>query len=324
MKIKILRERELLTAIRKEFSKSSKKLSVGIGDDAAVIKIQDTHLIVTKDMLVEDTHFMAALHPPFFLGRKSLNVNLSDVAAMGGKSKYAFLGIALPSRTRPGWVEEYFSGFKSAAEESGVILAGGDVSRSKKITISVTVIGEGKTIIRRNGGKPGHLLFVSGTLGDSRQGLLLLKKGYKLEDDRTADPLLRAFLDPVPQVSIAQSLTRARLPSSMIDVSDGLAMDLLNLCQECGCGAEIDQASLPLSFELCYWQRRPYDFALHGGEDYQLLFSIPAAKIRGLTSLQEKYKITCIGRLVERKGLYLIDRQGKERDLQVKGFEHFR
>lgn len=324
MKIQFLKEREVLLAIRKEFSDFCEDLILGIGDDAAVIKAGKRCLILAKDLLIEDFHFLSFLHPPSLLGRKSLNVNLSDIAAMGGKPRFALLGLGLPSRTKPGWLEEYFFGFKSAAKEWDVVLAGGDVSESKKITLSVTVIGEGKNVIRRRGGKPGHLLFVSGDLGDAKQGLQLLKRGFKLGDDRRADPLLKAFLDPVPQLPLAQELSRLKLASSMIDISDGLSIDLSNLCQESGCGAEIDQRKLPLSSELCFWQRRLYDFALHGGEDYQLLFSVPPENEGTLLRLQKKYKITCIGRMILKKGLYLFDRRGVKRPLEVKGYQHFK
>ena len=323
MKLKLLREREILTAIRKEFSDMPRDLILGIGDDAAVIKTREKYLILTKDLLIEDYHFIVSFHPPYFLGRKSLNVNLSDVAAMGGKPRYALLGLAFPEKTPTRWVEEFFAGFKSAAEEWKVTLAGGDISQSKKIAVSVTVLGEGKTIIRRDGAKPGHLLFVSGNLGDSQQGLILLRKKFKPEDDELADPLLKAFLDPTPQVSLGQGLSRLKMPSAMIDISDGLSVDLMNLCQESGCGAEIEEASLPLSFGLCYWQRKPYELALHGGEDYQLLFSVPLEKLDFMAQLQKKYKITCIGKMTKEKGIFLIDKDGKKKPLEIKGFEHF-
>jgi len=324
MKIRILQERELILAIRKEFSRFSKDLVLGIGDDAAVIKAGRKYLLLTKDLLVEDFHFILGLHPPYFLGRKSLSVNLSDIAAMGGVPRYALLGLGLPSRTPPGWLEEYFSGFKSVCQEWGVVLVGGDVSQSKKVTISVTIIGEGKNIIQRKGARAGHLLFVSGELGNARQGLHLLKKGFRLGDDKKADVLLRAFLDPVPQLSLAQELSRLKLASSMIDISDGLSVDLLHLCEESRCGARVSQEKLPLSPELRFWQRKPYRFALHGGEDYELLFSVPPQKMDFILKLKKKFKITCIGKMIRGKNLYLIDRRGVIEPLEIRGYQHFK
>lgn len=324
MKLRVLQEKELILAIRKDFSRFEKDLILGIGDDAAAIKAGKRYLLLTKDLLIEDFHFITALHPPYFLGRKSMSVNLSDIAAMGGKPKYALLGLGLPSRTSPRWLEEYFSGFKSSCREWSVVLVGGDLSQSKKIVISVTIIGQGKNIIQRKGARPGHFIFVSGELGNARQGLLLLKRGFKLGDNRRANPLLKAFLDPVPQLSLAQELSRFKLASSMIDVSDGLSVDLLHLCEESGCGAVVEQENLPLSRELCFWQKRPYEFALHGGEDYQLLFSVCPGKTDSIARLKKKYKIFCIGKMIREKNLYLLDNRGIRKPLEIKGYQHFK
>jgi len=144
MKLKFLNESELIAALRKDFSEKTSDLILGIGDDAAVIRVGGRQLIVTKDLLVENYHFLTSLYPPYYLGRKSLSVNLSDIAAMGGKPKYALLGLALPESRGAAWVEDYFSGFKAAAEENSVFLIGGDISEAKKIMVSVTLIGEGK------------------------------------------------------------------------------------------------------------------------------------------------------------------------------------
>jgi thiamine-monophosphate kinase len=323
MKLQSLAERELIRAIRKEFSESRQDVILGIGDDAAVVQPGKRLLLLTKDLLFEDYHFIPSLNPPYFLGRKSLNVNLSDIAAMGGKPKFALLGLGLPSATDTKWLEEYFSGFKSAAKEWNVILLGGDVSESKKISISVTIIGEGKNVIRRSGAKPGHLLYVSGYLGDAKQGFLLLKKGWNLGKDKKADPLLRAFLDPVPQISLGQELSRHKLASSMIDLSDGLSVDLFHLCQESGLGAEIYLERLPLSPEIQHFEKKPRSLALHGGEDYQLLFSVAPRNSKFMLKLQKKYHLASIGRMTGKKGIYVIDSRGKRKPLEIKGYEHF-
>lgn len=323
MKLKRLSEGELISAIKKDFTRKLPGLVLGIGDDAAVIRTGKKHLILTKDLLIEDIHFVASLHPAYFLGRKSLNINLSDIAAMGGEPKYSLLGLGVPSGTESRWLEDFFSGFRSASTESGVDLVGGDVSQSAKITISVTVIGEGKIIVRRSGAKPGHHLFVSGTLGDAKQGFLLLKKGYTVGRDRRADPLLKAFLDPIPQVGLGKDLSRWRIASSMIDLSDGLSVDLSHLCQESRCGAEISQTNLPLSDGLRTWQRKCFAFALHGGEDYHLLFTVPPGKVSAVTKLKKKYRISFIGRMKRGREIHLVDRRGKKKRLEIKGYQHF-
>jgi thiamine-monophosphate kinase len=323
MKLQNLGEKELISRIRKDFSILRPDVSVGIGDDAAVIKHGKKFLIITKDLLFEGIHFLSPLHPPYLLGRKSLMVNLSDVAAMGGWPKYALLGLGLPPELDSSWLKEYFYGFKSAAEAEGVVLIGGDISQSKKIAISVTVIGEGKNIIQRGGAEVGHHLFASGSLGNARQGLILLKKGYRLGDDKKADPFLQAFLDPLPCIALGKELSRLKLASSMIDISDGLSVDLSHLCEESGVGAEIHLDRLPLSPEIQHFQRQPYRLALHGGEDYELLFSVPPQDLRSLSRLQKNHKITFIGQMVKKKEIFLIDRRGNRRPLKIKGYQHF-
>ncbi|MFB0564492.1 MAG: thiamine-phosphate kinase [Candidatus Aminicenantaceae bacterium] len=324
MKLKTLEEEELISAIRREYSELSPEVIVGIGDDAAVIKFGKKHLIVTKDVLLEGVHFLVNLHPPYLLGRKSLYVNLSDIAAMGGVSKYSLLGLGLPPKTDPDWLKEYLSGFKSAADEQGVSLVGGDVSESKRISISVSVIGEGKKIIQRNGAEEEHLIFVSGSLGDAAQGLILLKKGYRLGDDERADVFLKAFLDPCPPVSLGSELSRFNAASSMIDVSDGLSVDLHHLCKESGVGAEIYVDKLPLSPEINRFQKRPYRLALHGGEDYQLLFTVPSHSLDSIEKLKKKYRITFIGKIIKEKRILTVDRRGKRKPLEIQGYQHFK
>lgn len=327
MKLRHLAERDLISAIRNDFSSRKKGVVFGIGDDAAVLKIGRKFLILTKDLLLEDFHFIRDLHPPFLLGRKSLNVNLSDIAAMGGTPQFALLGLGIPAGTPPRWVSDFFSGFKSAADETGVNLVGGDVSGAAKISISVTILGESTAVVPRSGARPGHLLYVSGCLGDAMAGFLLIKKGHRLGKNTEADSLRRAFLDPVPQIALGKALAGKKLASAMIDTSDGLSVDLLHLCEESGVGAEIYLGMLPLSAGLRKFSRRPLELALHGGEDYQLLFSVPPEtpeKTAGLEALEKKYKITHIGRMTRKKGIYTVDAHGKRSVLKIRGYEHFR
>jgi thiamine-monophosphate kinase len=323
--IKLFRldEWELIKAIRKEFQGPNKGLLLGIGDDAAVIKSGGTNFVVTKDLLIEDVHFVLPNHPPRLLGRKSLNVNLSDLAAMGALPKYALLGLGLPPKTETKWVGEFFGGFKSAAKEFEVSLIGGDITRASKVTVSVTLLGEGTNIIRRDGAKPGHLLFVSGPLGDAREGLCLMRKGIAPSKNRRQNRMLRAFLNPSPQVELGGELARLKLPSAMIDISDGLSMDLSHICDGSGCGAEVYLDKLPISEELKALQRKALDFALNGGEDYQLLFSVPERNINFLSGLGKKFTLFEIGRMIKEKGIYVVDRRGQRNELQPKPWSHF-
>jgi thiamine-monophosphate kinase len=323
MKLKRLEEKNLIEAIRRNFGQPRPGLVLGIGDDAAVITFRGKKLLITKDLLLEDVHFSARYNPPRLLGRKSLNVNLSDLAAMGARPLYALLGLGLPLRTKTGWIAEFFEGFKAVARKFGVGLIGGDITRASKIMVSVTLLGRGTNIIKRSGAKPGHLLFVSGTLGEAREGLLLAKRKHRLGENNYVDRMLRAFLDPKAQVELGRELARRKVASAMIDISDGLSVDLLHLGEESGYGAEIYMERLPVSSELRALQRRAYDFALNGGEDYQLLFSVAPEKAEIISRLKKKYPITFIGKILQQKGIYVIDRRGRRQKLLPKTWQHF-
>lgn len=323
MKLLRLEEKALVEAIRRDFGQAPSGLVLGIGDDAAVIKTRGINFVVTKDMLIEDVHFVLRHHPPKLLGRKSLNVNLSDLAAMGAIPKYALLGLGLPVRSETSWIEAFFSGLYSAAREFGVSLIGGDITRAHKVTVSVTLLGEGKNVVRRDGAKPGHTLFVSGPLGEARQGMLLAKKGIQPGKNRRQNRMLKAFLDPKPQIALGGELARMKLASAMIDISDGLSIDLIRICEESGCGAEILLDRMPVSKELKAMQRRADDFALNGGEDYQLLFSVPEKKIDSLSRLGKKFALSAIGKMIKEKGIFLIDRRGRRKKLLPNPWRHF-
>jgi thiamine-monophosphate kinase len=324
MKLRSLRERELVSSIREEFSARRRDLVLGIGDDAAVVRGAEGSCLLTTDLLIEDVHFIASLHPPHYLGRKSLNVNLSDIAAMGGRPSYALLGLALRKGQEIDWVRDFFGGFKTAAREAGVALIGGDISAAKRIVVSITVIGEAGRFIRRSGARPGDLIFVSGYLGDAAAGLRLLRRGCRLGQDKRADHLLRAFLDPAPQIALGLALSRRRAASAMIDTSDGLSVDLLHLCKESGTGAEIDLDRLPLSPAIRIYEKKPERLALHGGEDYQLLFSVNSDKVSKIAGLTKRFRLQRIGRMTQGKSIQVVNARGKKRPLAVKAYEHLK
>ena len=324
MKLRSLRERELISSIRREFSTKARGLVLGIGDDAAVIRGGKGLSLLTTDLLIEDVHFIASLNPPRLLGRKSLNVNLSDIAAMGGTPRFALLGLALRKNLDRAWVRNIFGGIKAAAEESGVALIGGDISTAGKIAVSITIIGEAKAIIPRTGARPGDLIFVSGHLGDAAAGLRLLRRGYRLGQDKRADHLVRAFLDPVPQIALGRAISRLKAASAMIDTSDGLSVDLLHLCEESGTGAEVELGRLPLSPEIRAFEKYPERLALHGGEDYQLLFTVNPDKAGEIARLAKRFPLSRIGRMTQGKAVQAVDKRGKKRPLPAKGYEHLK
>jgi len=296
---------------------------MGIGDDAAVVRIPG-NLLITKDLLVENVDFRRDLHPPRLLGRKSINVSLSDIAAMGGRPLHAVLGLALPGDLDEAWLSAFLAGFRDASRDACVALVGGDISRARQIVISVTVTGEAKTFVGRGGARPGDWIFVSGTLGDAAQGLQLLEKGFRPGKDRAAGRLLKAFLDPEPRLELGAFLARRKLASALIDVSDGLSVDLAHICEESGVGASVELGRIPVSKELRRSSKRPLDLALNGGEDFELLFMVRPRNVPRLRRVAKRFKITAIGRITAGRKILAVDSAGKKKPLQVRGYEHFR
>ncbi len=345
MKLGRLAEAEMVEAIRRDFGRKGKGLELGIGDDAAVLRpgaAKGKRLLLTTDLLVEDVDFRRAAHPPFLLGRKSLNVNLSDIASMGGRPRWALLGLALPRRLDTAWVDEFFRGFRSACREEEVSLIGGDLSGADKITISVMVVGEARSVVTRRGARPGDFLFVSGPLGDAAAGLRLLEKGARPRSSkhvstdsagsgpkpekrsgRAVEHLLLAFLNPKPKTALGRELARRRLASAMIDLSDGLSVDLRHICQESRVGAEVWGECLPLSREVKELFPSPTPLALHGGEDFELLFSVPRSRLKALQRLGRSHPLYPIGRIVRGEAVMLISPRGRKSALPSRGWQHF-
>jgi thiamine-monophosphate kinase len=322
MRLKELGERRVISKIRRAFGEPRPDILIGIGDDAALVKAPRS-LLLTTDILVEDEDFRRAVHPPCLLGRKALNVNLSDIAAMGGRPLHALVGVAAPGDLEESWLRKFMDGFRSAAREARVALVGGDLSQASKIMISVTVTGEAKYPVKRNGARPGDVIFVSGTLGDAAQGFRLLEEGGLEGKGRGAGPLIRAFLDPVPRLELGALLARRKLASAMIDISDGLSVDLAHICEEGGVGAEVEASRIPISSALRRFSKEPLALALNGGEDFELLFTVRQAKIAAVERLPSKFRLTRIGRVTAGNKMFLVGPDNKKKALRAGGFEHF-
>jgi len=322
MRLKYLGERRVISRIRRTFGEKRADILLGIGDDAAFVR-GPGRLLLTTDILVEDEDFRTADHPPRLLGRKALNVNLSDIAAMGGRPLHALVGMAMPGDTDEGWLRQFMAGFRSAAREAGVALVGGDLSQAGKIMIAVTVTGEAKFPVKRGGARAGDAIYVSGTLGDAAGGLRLLEKGGIRGVVKPVRPLVQAFLDPVPRLRLGALLARRKLASAMIDLSDGLSVDLAHICRESGVGAEIDAARIPISEALMHFGRDPLDLALNGGEDFELLFTVRPAHRTAVEALGKKHGLTRIGRITPGRVVRLVGLDKKKRPLRPGGFEHF-
>ena len=330
----------------------STRLLKGIGDDGSVVRESaNRDLIVTTDLLVEGVDFYRQATPPRLLGHKSLAVSLSDIAAMGARPYWSFLSLGMP---RDMWNDlfrhEFVAGFLALADRFGVTLAGGDVSETKEgVVIDSIVLGEvvsGGAVLR-SGAHAGDQIFVTGTLGGAAAGLKLIEVGARVSEppaiaggptspmeasDGTSDEdaiqsLLLRQLRPEPRVGWGIVLGEERLATSMIDLSDGVSSDLRHLCEESNVGAIIDAASAPLNDEvkqLC--GRRALDplaLALHGGEDFELLFTVAPANVSRLPKRVDGVAISHIGEITAERSLVQVKERNRVWKLEPKGFEHF-
>ena len=331
----MLSESAIIARLRKRVSVND-DVVVGIGDDAAVIKTTGARdLIACCDLMVEGVHFRSEWTPPRLLGRKSLAVNFSDVAAMGGVPRFAMMSVALPKWCSSEFVDELFDGMFELADACRVAIIGGDTSSSRdSLFIDVSVIGEcdsGKAITRRGAGI-GDRIYVSGTLGASALGLSLLESGFRLDDARDlSDPRRRAalkLLSPEPQLTLGRAIGEAGVATAMIDISDGLSTDLWHILDESGVGCIIHAASMPVAeCVLATASSSPgidaLSLVLHGGEEYELLFTARPENHERIVALAEmlSVSITAIGDIVPEKGLNLV-RAGAMESLQRAGYEH--
>ena len=314
-------------------------LPLGIGDDAAVIQTRpgcDT--VVTTDLLVEEVDFRREI-PARLLGQKALAVSLSDIAAMGARPRWSFISLGLPEEIwKSDFVDEFYEGFFALADHYSVMLAGGDVSRAPdRIVIDSMVVGEVQRgqAVKRSGAQPGDLIFVTGTLGGAAAGLRLIESGAQVlvagqrEHELAAvDALLLRQMCPEPRVGWGRVLGEERLASAMIDISDGLSSDLRHLCHESVAGALIQSSAIPLdqhAVALC--GRRALDpllLALHGGEDFELLFTVPPEALGRVPRQVDGVPITRIGEITNEPDSIRIAEGNRVWDLPAGGFEHFK
>jgi thiamine-monophosphate kinase len=309
---------------------SDSALVRGIGDDVAVMELGDRTLLATTDTLIEGIHFERSWTDPYRLGRKSLAVNLSDIAAMGGTPRYFLISLGLPKHLPLPFISRFYLGLKETAKRYRVNLVGGNTSLSKKMMITVCLLGEGKKkgLLFRNGARVGDELFVSGTLGDSALGLKILKKEGPRKGPRQ---LIERHLSPCPRVELGQAIARHRCATAMIDISDGLLSDTRHIMEESSVGAMIWENRIPLSSSYRQaspgYSRNPVHMALSGGEDYELLFTAPPEKRGKLSSLSRSLKIpvTCIGRILPKaNNLIVVRNDGTTYAPSRFGFDHFK
>jgi len=308
--------------------RTSSQVRLGMGDDAALFRPRAGHeLILTCDWFLEGTHFLRENHPPDSAGWKCLARALSDIAAMGGTPRCFLLSLALPTSCTGRWLDQFLAGLRRASSRFHCALAGGDTTRREKILVNVTAVGEVRAghAIRRRGARPGDLIYVSGHLGEAEWGLRQLKSGAKPATLRS--PALKKHLYTEPRLALGQWLGEKGLATAMMDLSDGLSTDLPRLCAVSGVGARLDAASLPLVQLPIKAQNAAVDplrLALHGGDDYELLFTVRPKQARLLPHSFRGLPITPIGVIASKQQIVLLDDNGREQRLRPLGWDPFR
>ena len=319
-----LPEKALISEIRRlaNSRRGHHKLFVqtGIGDDCSVLRPDPkSEILITTDFTLEGVHFRREWHPPESVGHRCLARGLSDIAAMGGVPLAAFLSVAFPSDLPQAWVRSFLRGLTKLGAQHGVTLAGGDTAQSPGgILADIIVVGtvpRGQAILR-SGARPGDRIFVTGELGGSAAAVRQMEKAKVSPRD------YRRHFYPEPRTDVGRVLREKKLATAMIDTSDGLSTDLSHICEESRVGAEIDVMAIPRAHVGKPNREVDLDLALHGGEDYELLFTArPGVRIpnqiAGVT-------VTQIGRITRKKTMVLRSREGRSQRLEPRGWEHFR
>jgi thiamine-monophosphate kinase len=335
-------ERELARRLRDRIP-AAPDLPVGVGDDAAAVALESP-VVVTADVLVEGVHFLRESAPARLLGRKSLTVNLSDVAAMGGVSRHALVSLCLPSELELSWVDSLYDGLLERAAEVGVSIVGGNVARSPAaIVVDVTLLGEAPEPLLRSTAQPGDLTVVTGVLGAAAEGVALLRQGARLTEDgelsatgmwteSSSDAVyacLRAQLDPRPPLALARALAERGLARAAMDLSDGLSSDLAEMCRQSRLGTRIEASAVPISPAMASLERaRGGDaraVALHGGEDYELLLAVDPGQFEALQELAGVWGVAvcAIGEFFDGDPEVRLRDEDGERSMPSAGYDHF-
>jgi thiamine-monophosphate kinase len=311
-------EDELLVAIARLLSDEVPEVVVGVVDDAAVVRPGSGDLVLTTDALVEETHFRRDASAPRDLGYRAIAVNVSDVAAMAASPRYALAALTLPSDVEAADVMEIIGGMRDACAEHGCLLVGGNLARGRDLTLVVTVMGEvaPDRAVTRAGARVGDAIVVTGTLGASAAARRVRDDPARwTDDDRAA---LRRAERPTARVGEAHVLARHGA-TAMLDVSDGLALDLSRLCRASGVGARVELAAVPVA------RTATLDEALVGGEDYELLATMPAGAVDVVAAeLDELFGValTRLGAIIE-EGIVAVAPDGSEATIGAQGWDHF-
>jgi thiamine-monophosphate kinase len=328
-------EDELVDTLRRLLSEDAPGVRLGPGDDAAVVDMGWQSAVLTVDMMVEGVHFDRSTTSSRDLGYKAVVVGVSDVAAMGGSPRYGLISLGLPMDVETAWVVELYGGIRDAAGEYAMSVVGGDTSRADRVVVAVAVTGEvpRNAAVTRAGARPGDRIVVTGSLGAAAGGLRLSRapanEVVAAAVSAWGHDLLAAQFRPVARVGEGQTLAQ-RGATAMMDVSDGLTLDLSRLCRESDVGAAIRLSAVPVAAGLDelagVLSVDPLDLALSGGEDYELLATMPPQAVtRAADQLRERFgtALTDIGEIRAGRGLTAVLEDGTERPLEPKGWDHF-
>jgi thiamine-monophosphate kinase len=309
-----VREKKLIEQIRR-LSRGNRYLVTGIGDDCAVLRVPPGHeMLVTTDFSLEGVHFRRDWHSPEIVGWRCLTRGLSDIAAMGGEPRAAFLSLAVDGDTSQKWVDRFLKGLLELAAQFEIPLAGGDLAQSaggiQADIVAVGSVPKGNAVLR-SGAKAGQQIYVTGQLGGAAAALARLRNSTSLGAECSR------YLRPQARVAVGEWLRRRGMVSAMIDLSDGLSTDLEHICHQSGVGAQIEEQMIPRA--ALGKKRVALELALHGGDDYELLFTSGASVPKVIAGVP----ISRIGRTTRSGGMQLIRLNGKRVRLEAEGWEHF-
>ena len=327
-------ESTLLERIQRAVLSAGKRgngsVRLGIGDDAAILRPRSgRELVVSSDFLIEGVHFLPK-YPPKAIGYKAVARAVSDLAAMGAEPLGFLLNLALPPKRTGAWLDGFLKGVDAAARDLRILLVGGDLASAVQTTVCIVAIGDVRPnrMIRRDGARPGDLIYVSGKLGAARLGLEVIRK--RLDNRRDVRALAAPHYYPQPRLKLGAWLAEHRLATAMMDISDGLSIDLARLCEASQVGARVEAHRIPAVRISDKWRQRlnlsaceAQNYSLNGGDDYELLFTVPKHQAKKISRAPGGVPLTYIGEITKSRGLVLIDHRGQESTLKPKGWDHF-
>jgi len=312
-------ENKLIQKIKK-FEKMSKPVIRGIGDDGAVVSISGGQYVLVQDAMVEHVHFEFSFLDPYYIGKKIIDVNVSDILSMGALPLYYLVTIGVPQALSSDAVGKLYKGMKAASKAFNMALLGGDTVGSANFFVDVSMVGKmaTKAYLGRNKSREGDLIGVTGFLGEAAYGLYLLQKG---SPEKGAERFIKRFRDPISPFGLWKELIKHGITEAMMDISDGLIIDLERMMAESKTAARIYFEDVPIPGILK--KKGMEALALSGGEDYQLLFTFPPKKLNAVKNLKGRgYMISVIGEVLRGRGVRLFQ-GGQEIRLSTKGYQHF-